>query len=284
MTEFVHGVCTKIANVIVGGALEDIAWAPTTSMKDNSDFMAITRTDRRLAKFIGVELTSTPLSDNKLFDKLTCARNTAVDRLILERLNEQDPLAKSRSTPGKKSARAEIDPAPLPPTVAVRLPPLHYEEGEKVVDFGDTTIVCLTETTRLRLVSVEFTAANLAYIRFAALLAARRPRRRKRAARVVTCGGVKGVYADTRRKTLVTWWKDPAEPFAKKKRIALQPEEWEQPHINQCALTLAEAQVNGPIVPHRGVRFPKSELSVKAEPTSPSKAPSTDHVDVITID
>ena len=86
--------------VVTGGALnKKDAWVVTDyAVIDNSKYIELSRSNRKLQRFIGVPgQDSSPLAKHGFLDKLTRLRNRAVVEAIFEFMKNQDPNATDSS-------------------------------------------------------------------------------------------------------------------------------------------------------------------------------------------
>ena len=232
-------VLVSTRTVIEGGALKlQSAWAPELFDIDGQQFLTLSRADSDLKAFIGFDDKSRTksLASNSFFTALKDARNKAVDDALRAHFQDSDPMQSTLSTLPKR-ARANVEPALLPKTVAATMPALSCELSHDagLLQVEDTPIVFKMELEKVRKVSVHLTSATMEYIRAAALAAAAldgmadRMRADKRT-------NVKGVNCDSRRKCVYMLVKTPAGT----KWVSMKPAAWQQPFIDDAAMALKE--------------------------------------------
>ena len=119
--------------VITGGALnKKDAWVVTDyAVIDNSKYIELSRSNRKLQRFIGVPgQDSSPLAKNGFLDKLTRLRNAAVDDATFEFMKKQDPIATDSSALKAKAIdnmRKTMDVSDVPASVTLKLDAISHE-------------------------------------------------------------------------------------------------------------------------------------------------------------
>ena len=217
--------------VIDGGELK-APWVPSEVLQlDGLSFLPLRLADGKLHGFIGVRSKrGHPLAANKFFHDLRVKRNDAVDALLLEHLNGKDAFGQLTELPAK--ARHEIGPADVARTVTVTVDDL-AEDG--TVN-GQRNVLVVAEFARKAVVSIHITSENLALVRASAKHAADSEEmgQPQRPAKTHT-EPIKGIFADKRRKVL---WTPAVGSIDGKKRVVVQPDFWDEFHINQAAREL----------------------------------------------
>jgi len=154
-------VCNRL--VVEGGELKNASvWLPKrVTVIDSRPFAELHARDRTFAQLMG-------LSGEQagMLEFLRDARNAAIDKLILDKLNEEEAFVKLEKLPARFK-RLEVDPSELPQVVEVPLPSLTFE-GTTV---AAASMRMLVELMILRVVSIEISEPNMEYIRVAARMA-----------------------------------------------------------------------------------------------------------------
>jgi hypothetical protein len=155
-------VIVRRSTIIEGGALKQgTAWVPSRiTIVDGLEFVGLSRDDRRLAAFCGVDCRPPhPLRDCAWLTTLATMRKEAINRCKAQAAMTDDGLADCpppRS--GGRNMRARVD---LPHWVVLELSA--FKEGD--VDVPATQMKVLTDNgDHKRIVSIELTEANLAYV------------------------------------------------------------------------------------------------------------------------
>ena len=113
----VNATSTAIEFVVRGGGLGDDVWVPANVMNvEDKQFIPLSRSDRRFQRYVlgsrphlGGRSKTAPFAFNSFLDGLSALRNAAVDTLLLQHLQDQDPIANIVFV--QKAARKDIDPA-----------------------------------------------------------------------------------------------------------------------------------------------------------------------------
>ena len=157
-------VVVRHTTVIEGGDLKT-PWVPNrTTVVDGREFIALSRDDRRLAAFCGVNCSAAhPLRDCAWFTTLASLRRDAIAALKEQALSSADVLADnpSRAKSGDKNKGVMVQ---LPDFVDLDMPEVETDG----VSAPARSIKVLTDGgDPKRLVSIELTEGNLSYVRAA---------------------------------------------------------------------------------------------------------------------
>jgi len=161
-------VTVRRSTVIEGGSLKPgLPWVPSrVTCVDGLEYIALSRDDRRLAAFCGVNCSIPhPLRDCVWLTELARARRDAINALKTQALESADVLADNLGAkPSSRNVKAQMD---LPQVVIIHMPPLHGDG----IDVAGLPMKVLSENgDPKRLVSIELNEANLTYVQAAVKL------------------------------------------------------------------------------------------------------------------
>ena len=242
----VNATSTAIEFVVRGGGLGDDVCVPANVMNvGDKKFIPLSRSDRRLQRYVlgsrphlGGRSKTAPFDSNSFLAGLSALRNAAVDTLLLKHLQDQDPIVNIDVQ--QKAARKDIDPAELKPTVTIELPAVYFDMEHEAFALEPNVAACVTDLLKVSVVRIEGNADILHHVRAGMLEAMAPPEaRRRRAAPLSQSIGVKGVFADKRRRVVWSWCRVPGEDPV---RITKKPDVWETAVV-QCAAHALAAQV-----------------------------------------
>ena len=236
-------MAAKVTNriVIEGGALSE-PWVPKEIiMSAGSAFIELSRSDRKLQRFINIPTKSNnPLAVNAFLDDLMKKRNAAVDDAIWSEFKKADQfLQDDERTKIMKQRRGTVEEHDMPEVVTIDLQGLQYSGDNGVeLSVGDISIKCSFRLSPIRKVAVECAADVLDYVRCACLHAAAcADRDSQDGVRSKRLTIVPGVLCDKRRKVLYMLIKGEDGSL---RRVQAKPLAWESTFIEQCAQGLRD--------------------------------------------
>ena len=149
---------------VQGGCLKG-HWVVPLSVVDGREFVSVKRTDRSLARALGLDTTRPdPWLRNTFLEKLCKVRDDQIDALIFQNLKENDPMHDTSvavplvSMKGRQRAFAE---SKIPNILDIKFP--GFETGEGVVCEPQSLLVLATPK-RAAHVSLELTELNLDWL------------------------------------------------------------------------------------------------------------------------
>lgn len=182
-------VSIRRQTVITGGDLKaNYPWVPSlVTTVDGVDFVALSRDDRRLAAFCGVDCKAAhPLRDCTWLTALAQMRRDAVSAARSRASRDEDVLADQVEKATEKKATGKE----LPPVLTLQMPPI---DAQGMSHPGGPLKVLSDHGDAKRLVSIELSEESLEYVRCAvkvdALTCAGPVRTRRTKAERIQCEG-----------------------------------------------------------------------------------------------
>ena len=120
---------------INGGLLKKPLVLDTISIA-GEDYVTVKRTNRELAKALGLSMGSDPFADTTVFNEIAKLRDDAIDELIATYDKEQDPMGEITETRVICKRPAKMMGANVPQTICVKYPAFVGENGKRIPEQG----------------------------------------------------------------------------------------------------------------------------------------------------
>ena len=155
-------VIEKVWAVRGGRLKKDQVWLPPFTELEGKVFIKLTKTETKLAKYVGLvfEDRSSPWKNNRLLDYLVHLRNLSVERSVISRVLENDPLGSTEQI-SRAARRFAVD--ALDPIIDITIPALEGD-GDTDVSRPEYNMAVLVTCHKFEPVQMELTEANLQYL------------------------------------------------------------------------------------------------------------------------
>ena len=148
---------------IEGGWLKKPLVLPTTTIDDH-DYVTVSRTNRDLAKVLGLDLNCcNPFAKTGLFIEIAKMRDEAVDNMILEHEKSNDPMNDGDATCSVpvRGRPAKVMAANVPQSIQLTYPAIIADNGERIDAYN---VHVLTTPRRGSAVTLKLTESVLDWI------------------------------------------------------------------------------------------------------------------------